>query len=134
MLTKDAVLTKDYERLMRLIGADIIFLFGSVLSDNFREDSDIDVGIYFENRQYDKNSVCDAIIDFFRTERVDIAFLNEASPLLLFQVIKKGKPVAYKNYTSLVEFQLRCLKKYWETRKFRKMKEYLLKDYVERIG
>ncbi|MBM4065475.1 MAG: nucleotidyltransferase domain-containing protein [Planctomycetes bacterium] len=134
MLTKEAVLTKDYERLMRLIGADIIFLFGSVLSDNFREDSDIDVGIYFENRQYDKNNVCDAIIDFFRTERVDIAFLNEASPLLLFQVIKKGKPVAYKNYASLVEFQLRCLKKYWETRKFRKMKEYLLKDYVERIG
>lgn len=134
MLTKDAVLTKDYERLMRLIGADIIFLFGSVLSDSFREDSDIDIGIYFESIRYDKNSVCDTIIDFFRTERIDISFLNEASPLLLFQVIKKGKPVAYKNYVELVEFQLRCLKKYWETRKFRKMKEYLLKDYVERIG
>lgn len=134
MLTKGDILNKDYERLMHLIGADIVFLFGSILSDNFREDSDIDVGIYFENRQYDKNSVCDAIIDFFRTERVDIAFLNEASPLLLFQVIKKGKAVAYKNYASLVEFQLRCLKKYWETRKFRKMKEYLLKGYVERIG
>lgn len=119
---------------MRLIGADIIFLFGSILSDNFREDSDIDVGIYFENRQYDKNSVCDAIIDFFRTEQVDIAFLNEASPLLLFQVIKKGKPVAYKNYASLVEFQLRCLKKYWETRKFRKMKEHVLKKSLEGIG
>ncbi|MCR4292598.1 MAG: nucleotidyltransferase domain-containing protein, partial [Candidatus Kuenenia sp.] len=71
--------------------------------------------------------------DFFQTEKVDVAFLNEASPLLLYQVIKNGKPMAYKNYTSLVEFQLRCLKKYWETRKFRKMKEYLLKNYVERI-
>ena len=48
---------------MRLIGADIIFLFGSVLSDNFREDSDIDVGIYFENRQYDKNIVI--FIEFY---------------------------------------------------------------------
>ena len=134
MFTKDAILTKDYEKLMHVIGADMIFLFGSVLSDSFREDSDVDIGIYFESRKYDKNSVCDAIIDFFRTERIDIAFLNEASPLLLFQVIKKGKPVAYKNYAALVEFQLRCLRKYWETRKFRKMKEYLLKDYVERIG
>ena len=46
MLTKDVILNKDYEQLMRIIGADIIFLFGSVLSDNFREDSDIDIGIY----------------------------------------------------------------------------------------
>lgn len=134
MLTKDVILNKDYEQLMRLAGADIIFLFGSVLSDNFREDSDIDIGVYFESREYDKNSVYDAVIDFFRTERIDVAFLNEASPLLLYQVVKKGKPMAYKNYIKLMEFQLRCLKKYWETRKFRKMKEYLLKDYIERIG
>ena len=90
MLTKDAILTKDYEKLMQLIGADIIFLFGSVLSDSFREDSDIDIGIYFESIRYDKNSVCDTIIDFFKTERIDVAFLNEASPLLLYQVIKKA--------------------------------------------
>ena len=134
MLTKDDILNQDYEKLMRLIGADIIFLFGSVLSDNFREDSDIDIGIYFESREYDKNSVYDAIIDFFRTERIDIAFLNEASPLLLYQVVKKGKPVAYRNYTMLVEFRLRCLKQYWETKKFRKTKEYVLKNYLERIG
>lgn len=134
MLTKDDILNQDYEKLMRLIGADIIFLFGSVLSDNFREDSDIDIGIYFESREYDKNSVYDAIIDFFRTERIDVAFLNEASPLLLFQVVKKGKPVAYKNYIKLMEFQLRCLKKYWETRKFRKMKEHVLKKSLEGIG
>ena len=134
MLTKDTILTQDYEKLMHLIGADIIFLFGSVLSDSFREDSDIDIGIYFESIRYDKNSVCDTIIDFFRTERIDVAFLNEASPLLLYQVIKKGNPMAYKNYTALVEFRLRCLKQYWETKKFRKMKEYLLKKSLERIG
>ena len=134
MLTKDVVLNKDYEKLMQLIGADIIFLFGSVLSDNFREDSDIDIGVYFESREYDKNSVYDVIIDFFRTERIDVAFLNEAAPLLLYQVVKKGKLMAYKSYPKMVEFQLRCLKKYWETSKFRKMKEHVLKDYIERMG
>ena len=134
MLTKDAILTKDYEKLMRLIGADIIFLFGSIISDSFRDDSDVDIGIYFESRQYDKNGVCDTVMDFFRTERMDIAFLNEASPLLLYQVIKKGKPMAYKNYTALVEFRLRSLKKYWETEKFRKIKEYLLRKSLESIG
>ena len=134
MLTKDDILNKDYEQLMHLAGADIIFLFGSVLSDSFREDSDIDIGIYFENREYDKNSVYDAVIEFFRTERVDVAFLNEAAPLLLYQVVKKGKPVVYRNYTMLAEFRLRCLKQYWETKKFRKMKEYLLKKSLERIG
>ncbi len=118
---------------MRLIGADAIFLFGSVLSGGFRENSDIDIGVYFESAGYDKNNVCDAILDFFQTERVDVAFLNEASPLLLHQVVKKGKPVAYKSYTKLVEFQLRCLKQYWETKKFRIMKERLLHDYAERL-
>ena len=134
MLTKEAILKKDYEKLMQLIGADIIFLFGSIISDSFRDDSDVDIGIYFESRQYDKNSVCDTIMDFFRTERIDIAFLNEASPLLLYQVIKKGNPMAYKNYTALVEFRLRSLKKYWETEKFRKIKEYLLRKSLESIG
>ena len=133
MLTKDVILNKDYEQLMRIIGADIIFLFGSVLSDSFREDSDIDVGVYFEGKGYDKNAVYDVVLDFFQTERVDVAFLNEASPLLLHQVVKKGKPVAYKSYTKLVEFQLRCLKQYWETKKFRIMKERLLRDYAERL-
>ncbi len=134
MLTKDAVLSKDYERLMYLTGADIIFLFGSVLSDSFRADSDIDIGVYFENRRYDKTTVYDAILDFFQTEKIDVAFLNEASPLLLYQVIKKGKPMACKSHTILVEFRLRGIKKYWETKKFRKMKERMLKDYIERIG
>ena len=133
MLTKDAILNKDYEKLMRLIGADIIFLFGSVLTENFCSDSDIDVGVYFENRNYDKSSICDAVMDFFRTEQVDVAFLNEAAPLLLYQVIKKGKPTAYKNYKALVEFRLRCLKQYWETKKFRKLKEQVLKKAIERL-
>ena len=133
MLTKDAILNKDYEKLMCLIGADIIFLFGSVLTENFRPDSDIDVGVYFENRNYDKSSICDAVMDFFRTEQIDVAFLNEAAPLLLYQVVKKGKPTAYKNYKALVEFRLRCLKQYWETKKFRKLKELVLKNALEKL-
>lgn len=133
MLTKDAILNKDYEKLMRLIGADIIFLFGSVLTENFRPDSDIDVGVYFENRNYDKSSICDAVMDFFRTEQIDVAFLNEAGPLLLYQVVKKGKPTAYKNYKALVEFRLRSLKQYWETKKFRKLKELVLKNALEKL-
>lgn len=48
---KNAMLTEDYNKLMYLTGADIIFLFGSVLSDNLREESDIDIGIYFEGRR-----------------------------------------------------------------------------------
>ncbi len=134
MLTKETILCKDYEKLMRLTGADMIFLFGSVLSGHFHKDSDIDVGVYFEGKGYDKNAVCDTVLDFFQTERVDVAFLNEASPLLLYQVVKKGKPMACKSYPKMVEFQLRCLKKYWETSKFRKMKERVLKDYIERMG
>jgi len=134
MLTKDAVLTKDYKKLMHLTGADMIFLFGSVLSDNFRKDSDVDIGVYFEEKHYDKNNVYDIILDFFKTEQVDVAFLNEASPLLLYQVVKNGKPVAYKSYPRLIEFRIRCLKKYWETKKFRLLKKRFLKDYVERIG
>ncbi len=134
MLTKDAVLAKDYRKLMLLTGADMVFLFGSVLSGNFRKDSDVDIGIYFHDRHYDKNTVYDIILDFFQTEQVDVAFLNEASPLLLHQVVKSGKPVAYKSYAGLVEFQTRCLKKYWETKKFRISKERILKDYVGRIG
>ncbi|MBF8275027.1 MAG: Nucleotidyltransferase domain protein [Candidatus Brocadiaceae bacterium] len=133
MLTKDTILNKDYERLMSLIGADIIFLFGSVLTENFRADSDIDIGVYFENSTYDKNSIYDAVMDFFKTEQIDVAFLNEAAPLLLYQIVKKGKPTAYKNYKALVEFRLRCLRHYWETKKFRKLKEQVLRKALKRL-
>lgn len=134
MITKDAVLSKNYEELMRRIDAGIIFLFGSILTPGFHKNSDIDIGVYFENRQYDKTMVYDAILDFFQTEKVDIAFLNEASPLLLYQVVKKGKVVAYKNYMTLIEFKNRCLKRYWETAKFRRMKEHQLKKSLKTIG
>ncbi len=133
MLTKDAILSKDYQRLMYLTGADIIFLFGSVVSDRFRADSDIDIGVYFENLRYDKTTVYDIILDFFQTEKIDVAFLNEASPLLLYQIIKKGKPLAWKSHAMLVEFRLRSLKKYWETKKFRKIREHLLKNSIQEM-
>ena len=76
MITKDIILNRDYVELLHLTGADIIFLFGSILTDNFHKDSDIDIGVYFENRRYDKTAVYDTVIDFFQTEKVDVAFLN----------------------------------------------------------
>ncbi|MBU1753141.1 nucleotidyltransferase domain-containing protein [bacterium] len=113
----------------------LIVLFGSTASGESSKDSDIDLGILFETAPTNKKEerVLEDFIHLLRTNRLDIAVLNHASPLLLFQVATKGKLVYEKNKGNFLRFSITAYKKYWESNKFRKLKEVFLEKEIRRL-
>ena len=68
------------------------YLFGSFAQDTQRSDSDIDVAIYCDVIPSEMGQLdLAAHLMNITGRKVDLVVLNQAPPLLKFQVIKKGK-------------------------------------------
>lgn len=113
----------------------LIVLFGSHVSGEVSNDSDIDLGILFDKLPSNakEEKVLEDFIHLLQTNRLDIVVLNHASPLLLFQVATKGKPIYEKNKGNFLRFSITAYKKYWESTKFRKLKEVFLEKEIRRL-
>jgi predicted nucleotidyltransferase len=103
----------------------LIVLFGSAVDGQFREGSDIDLGIYLEGSIgfREETKLIKHLIHTFRRDDLDPVILNFASPLLLFEVVKKGSLLFEKKKGEFLQFKLRAIKKYWEYSKFRKYRK-----------
>ncbi|MFA5751413.1 MAG: nucleotidyltransferase domain-containing protein [Candidatus Paceibacterota bacterium] len=65
-------------------------------------------------------------------DKIDIIDLRTASPLLLYEVAKKGKLIEGDNF-DFIRFKIRAWKVYQDTKKFRNLKEEMIKKYVKRL-
>ncbi|MFQ5456732.1 MAG: nucleotidyltransferase domain-containing protein [Nitrospirota bacterium] len=113
----------------------LIILFGSKALGKDSKNSDIDLGILFDELPSDveEEKVLDAFIHLFRTDRLDIVVLSYASPLLLFQVATKGKPIYENVFGSFFKFSIMAHKKYWESEKFRKLKKSFIDREIRKL-
>ncbi|OHA24332.1 MAG: hypothetical protein A3B11_02115 [Candidatus Taylorbacteria bacterium RIFCSPLOWO2_01_FULL_44_26] len=63
-------------------------------------------------------------------DKIDIVDLYSVSPLLKFEVAKKGKLVEGEMF-DFIRFKVRALKEYEDTAKFRRLRErIMMKDHV----
>lgn len=75
-----------------------VFVFGSIVSRATHKGSDVDVAILLQHEMDDSESsrlsltYCVELEDRLRTP-VDVVILNNAGPLLRFQVFRKGKMI-----------------------------------------
>ncbi|MBC8414743.1 MAG: nucleotidyltransferase domain-containing protein [Nitrospira sp.] len=69
----------------------LVFLFGSHASNHITSSSDIDIAVYFRvvPNIDDLNTVRADLSGILKKE-IDLAVLNQASPILRMQVLKKG--------------------------------------------
>ncbi|MBI5665884.1 MAG: nucleotidyltransferase domain-containing protein [Nitrospirae bacterium] len=78
----------------------LVFLFGSYASRQMKTSSDIDIGVLFDETPsfYEMNGLKENLSEVIKRE-VDLVVLNNASPIIKMQVIKKGIMVfqRYKN-------------------------------------
>ncbi|OGL41520.1 MAG: hypothetical protein A2043_09600 [Candidatus Schekmanbacteria bacterium GWA2_38_9] len=72
------------------------------------------------------------LIKIFKNDSLDVAILNYASPLLLFEVAKKGKLIAERKKGDFLKFKIMAFKKYWETKKFRTLRKTFLNNTISR--
>lgn len=103
----------------------LMVLFGSSVDGTVRKESDLDVGIYLEGSigVKEETKLIEALTHAFKRDDLDPVILNVASPLLLFEVAKKGRLLFERKEGAFLQFRLMAMKKYWEYAKFRKYRK-----------
>lgn len=93
----------------------IAYLFGSRIK-KADQSSDIDIALYTSKNfsWEDYYILYGEFLKALRSDRIDLVWLNEADPILSFEVIKYGKVLIYKNVDLLNDFELKHKKRYYD--------------------
>lgn len=92
-----------------------VYVFGSFGTPYFSSESDVDVAILFTRPQTpDHLSLMELKFQLERRTgmHIDLVCLNDASPVIGMQVLKKGKKIVDKNSTLTNEFFVRTVNFY----------------------
>jgi len=108
----------------KYLSVSIAYLFGSALTGVMHEESDIDIAVLFDpkpdffSRLELTNRLCDLL-----GQTVDLALLNDASPIFKMQVISKGKLIFCRNSKVNSYFVMRTVNEYDDLSYYRKIQE-----------
>lgn len=107
------------------------YIFGSYAKDNIRKDSDIDIAIYL-NSEINPRTYLDMKMDLSENlkREVDLVILNDATPLLKYEIYKKNILLFTRNKTIETGYKVKTLFEYND------MKRYLDLSYdttIERL-
>jgi len=117
-------------------GLDLVVVFGSQVTGRAGPDSDVDVAVRMSTRDWDNPEVeldlVGELVDVLGEDGdVDVAFLNSASPLLLFEVARTGIPVYQREPTTFFEFQSYAARRYYDHQKFLAWQSSYLEKQVQ---
>ena len=110
-------LNKFLEKVKEEYPIELAYLFGSFATGTYNKESDIDIAIMFKEKYESKNEaiVKGNIIDmgrkYFQRE-LDVISLHSATPLLKYEVVKKG--VLLKESKTRSEFESLALREYFD--------------------
>lgn len=127
---KDNILIKNIFAKNKVV---LAFLFGSTVKGKATKLSDLDIGVVLAKnitvRQYHqiRITLLDQIGRVIKNRPIDLAILNEASPLLVQMVITRGRIIYCQSEFEKIEFQTNALKKFDDT-------FYLRKTYYHYLG
>ncbi len=127
---KDENIEKE---LVNVLAADdrvaAAYLFGSFLSGNFTNESDIDLGLLFCDKSADSLekipnalSMFDLAVDLSEMigRTVDVVPLNNASPIICMQVLRKGKKIFERDSHLVNEFFIKVVNSYADLKMVRR--------------
>ncbi len=92
----------------------LCYLYGSYVSGNRTEFSDIDIGIFLD-KTFKKHYLYQIELsleiekEFNNKIEIDLCILNEATPRFLYNVIKSGRNIYSKEKKIQLEFEIRTL-------------------------
>ena len=109
-------LTDAQCRSLEKIGVVLLYLHGSVATGRARTDSDVDVAALFERAPRDAvkatTDVVDALQGYEKSREIDVAILNNASPLLSQSVAAHGTLLYARSEKDELAFQIRAMHEY----------------------
>ncbi len=112
----------------------VIIAFGSQISGRTTAMSDFDFGVYSEKplSLSDRTDMAEFLSKKLKIneDKIDLIDLSSASPLLKFEVAKKGRLIQGDTF-NFIRFKVHAFKEYTDTAKFRRFREkHMLKNYV----
>ncbi len=122
-------LEPDREALLAL-GVRLAVLFGSTARGTAGPQSDVDIGVLIEGAPPGlmdprRVKIPDAL--GVAAGEVDLVFLDEAEPLLLFEVAGSGKPIFEREEGAFETFRIRAVKRYYDTAWIRRIEAQALR-------
>jgi predicted nucleotidyltransferase len=101
---------------------DLIVLFGSHATGLARADSDVDVAVRTrtprEARTVEWEWALMTAVEEAIGGDLDFVLLNDAPPLLMFEIATEGKPLYEARPDTFLEFQLYAAKRHYDSQKF----------------
>ena len=110
-------------------GVRLAYLFGSQATGRTHAESDTDIAVLLPKAltsdvQFEARlDLIGAAMDACRSEEVDVAVLNDASPLLCFEVLRHGILLYKQSEKERVDFQVRTCLEYEDTAPLRRKLE-----------
>lgn len=108
----------------------LILLFGSRTQDNYSLESDLDLGVLFQNDAYDRRAVISDLLSVFPDYVIDLVVLNHSDPVLNFEIIANYQILYSFDQEIFINFYTNTVKKYHDIRKFLQQEDLYLKNYL----
>jgi predicted nucleotidyltransferase len=114
----------ELKKVARRYDLDLIVLFGSHAKGRDRKGSDIDVAVRarkrrWGNAEWELGLASDLTAAVKSSGEVDVAFLNGADPILMFEVASDGVPLFEAEPATFVQFVSYAARVYDDNRKWR---------------
>jgi uncharacterized protein len=135
MLTEDKI-----ERIgayfARIPQIKFAYIFGSCARGDHGPASDIDIAVFIDRRLSPfafRLRLIETMMRELRTERFDLIILNDAPPVLKYEVVRQGL-VIKEDKKRRVEFESKSLGEYLDTAHLRETQQAYLKEQLRQGG
>jgi predicted nucleotidyltransferase len=118
--------------LARSAEVKLAYIFGSCARGDTGPLSDVDVAVFLDSRVDPfafRLRLMETLSRALRTEHLDLVILNDASPVLRYEVVREGR-VIKEDKAARVEFETRALAEYLDTAHMRNVQRKYLKEQL----
>lgn len=124
----------NIEKICKKLGISLLVLHGSYAKGIANKDSDIDVGVLYGKKATSEDffGLFNAFADVF-SGKFDPVLLNNAEPLISYQVAIKGKPIYERTKGDFEKYRMMAIGRYFDTKKFRELEKEYIKRAVDTI-
>ncbi|MCG2790219.1 MAG: nucleotidyltransferase domain-containing protein [Actinomycetia bacterium] len=128
---------QSIKKIFQESGVVLAYIFGSAAKKGFNKLSDIDFAVFLnkaisQSKYYTiRLLLLDQLGRVIKNKPLDVAILNNATPLLAQLVILQGKVIFYEDEDLRVSFQLKSLKEFDDALYLRKVYYNYLEERVK---
>jgi predicted nucleotidyltransferase len=129
--------TPQLRQLFATHGVVLAYLFGSQAEGTAGPLSDVDVAVLLgpqvEREQWFQTQLdlTDKLMSLFHRNKVDVVILNQATPVLAYEVVCSGQVLYEAEPGTRVDYEVAALRRFADTEPLRRMQDRRLLERVE---